>query len=213
MMGSRVGAGQCMNCYKNTGRAIKRDDRGDIVECTACPPPCEHKSWDGYRGIERDHCYKCNTFAFEKKDCVDFLGHVWNKQKTNIWLCQGCSETVPMLLCPSCERAITPKESKSGITQCKECKPKPKPKPEPEKNDEFTIEVEPPEDILTPEEAKTEVQAYRLEGKNGEEVKLVYAGRYQKNFDQRCQTHADKSGYMVRMDRGIEVKFYRPGRE
>ena len=211
-MSSRVGKGQCNKCHRNTGRAVKRNDLGDIIQCTACPPPCDHTGgWEGYRGVDRDMCRTCRTFKFEGKDCTSKIGHIWHKQKVNVWMCKFCPEEILMPICPKCKNPILRKYAEQGIKQCvPDCTVESTEPAKPKDDSKHLFGLDSVEDILTPEQKDTEVQAYKLTGLSGENVSLLYAGELHKGFDERCQNYADAAKCCVRYDRGIEVKYFNP---
>lgn len=218
-MSSYVGAGQCRTCHSHTSRAVERDATGDIIKCTACQNPCEHKSWEGFRKVERDMCRMCGSLKFSNTECTSKIGHVWHKKIVNVWVCKGCTHTIFMPICPRCSKPILPEFAMKGIKACvtnctEEKKPEPKPTPEPEDDGRKLLwDAEPEEDILTDKEKKTQVQAYKLTGNSGENVELLYAGAFHKGFMERCQKYANAAECMVRMNMDIQVKFFRPEKE
>ena len=209
-MGSNVGAGQCRSCH-NTGRAIKRDDFGDIIKCTACPPPCEHTSWHGFRNVDRSICMNCGALKFQQGECTSKIGHVYSKKKAHVWACKRCTKEIFMPVCPKCQKAILPKYAEKGIKACVTDCTKQEKKPEPKKDDSPLLwNPDPPEDILTPDQSKTQVQAYKLTGNSGENVEVLYTGNFHKGFDERCQNYATAAECWVRYNFGIEVKYFSP---
>ena len=210
-MSSRVGAGQCRNCHRTEGSTVKRNDLGDIIQCSVCPPPCEHTSWQGFRGVERDRCRTCNTFSLEGKDCTSKIGHILHKSKVNVWMCKFCPEEILMPICKKCKKPILPKYAKQGIKECVTNCTAEAPKPKAEKNDsKHLFEPDPEVDLLTSEQKKTQVQAYKLTGKSGENMEVLYTGKFHEGFDERCQDYATAAKCWVRYNFGIEVKFFDP---